>query len=68
MQFSSVTYFQPDIKNFGDYRLISENILSFLINRYFDFNFKFNVRYDTLPPDGIKEMDTITKLGITYKF
>lgn len=68
MKFSSVTYFQPDIQNFGDYRLISENILSFLINRYFDFNVKFNVRYDTLPPDGIKELDTITKLGITYKF
>lgn len=66
--FSSVTYFQPDIEKTDDYKLISENAFAFMISRLFSFKVKFNVRYDTVPPDGIKDIDTITKVGITFKF
>lgn len=68
IRFSSATYFQPDIQDLKDYRLISENTFSSLISRDFDFKVKFNIRYDSRPPDGIKETDTITKVGITFKF
>lgn len=66
--FLSVTYFQPDIQNFSDYRLISENTLTFDISELISFNVKFNLRYDATPPDEIKDTDTATRLGISFKF
>jgi len=66
--FSSVTYFQPDIRKINDYKLISENAFAFMISRQFSFKVKFNLRYDTVPPDGIKDTDSVTKVGITIKF
>lgn len=67
-QFTSVTYFQPDLANLDDYRLISENTLGFVITKHLSFNVWFNIRYDTVPPDGINNLDTITKVGISIKF
>ncbi len=65
---SSVLYFQPDIQKTDDYKLISENTISFSVTKQIGFNVKFNVRYDTVPPDGIKDTDTVTKIGITFRF
>lgn len=67
-KFSSVTYFQPDLRNLDDYRIISENTLGFDITKHLGFNVRFNIRYDTVPPDEIKNLDTITKVGISIKF
>lgn len=67
-KFTSVTYFQPDLSSLDDYRVISENTLGLTITRQLSFNVRFNIRYDTVPPDEIKDLDTITKVGISIKF
>lgn len=66
--FLSVSYFQPDLKDFADYRMISENSIILNLSKSFDFNIKFNLRYDATPPDEIKDLDTITKFGLTFNF
>lgn len=68
IKFLSVSYFQPDLRNFADYRIISENSIILNLSKYFDFNIKFNLRYDATPPDEIKDLDTITKFGLSFKF
>lgn len=66
--FLSVTYIQPDIAEFSDYRLISENTLTFDISELISINVKFNLRYDATPPDEIRDTDTATRIGISFKF
>lgn len=68
VKFLSVSYFQPDLNDFADYRMISENSIILNLSKLFDFNIKFNLRYDATPPDEIKDLDTITKFGLTFKF
>lgn len=68
INFLSVSYYQPDLLKFSDYRLISENTLVIVLSELLDFNVKFNLRFDATPPDGIKDLDTITKLGLSFKF
>lgn len=63
----SIEYFQPDIVEFADYKFISENVLIVDLGKYLDLNIKFNLRYDSRPPDTIKSLDTITKFGLTVK-
>ncbi|MFH1194379.1 MAG: DUF481 domain-containing protein [bacterium] len=67
-RFISVTYFQPEIGNWDDHKIISEEALIMNLGKLIDFNVKFNLRYDSRPPDETKELDTITKFGITVKF
>lgn len=68
LKFLSVSYYQPDVINFNDYRLISENTLSIILSKLINFNIRFNLRFDAAPPDGIKELDSITRLGLSFKF
>lgn len=68
LKFLSVTYFQPDLEMLRDYRLISENTLTIILNELINFNVKVNLRYDATPPDGIVDLDTITRLGLSFKF
>lgn len=68
LNFVSVTYFQPDIKEINDYKLISENALVVILGKLVDLNIKFNLRHDSRPPDTIKETDTISKVGLSFKF
>lgn len=65
--FLSVSYYQPNLEYFSDLKLISENSLIIKISELLRFNVNFNVRYDAIPPDGIKDLDTITKIGITFR-
>ncbi len=71
-----VTYYQPNVFHFSEYRLYSETIFRFLVwkNVYFDFNFNFS--YDSNPPidynleipKAIPKLFYSFKNGLTYKF
>lgn len=65
--FLSVSYYQPNLEYFSDLKLISENSLIIKISELLRFNVNYNLRYDAIPPDGIKDLDTITKVGITLR-
>lgn len=65
--FSSVTYFQPDVEDLSDYRIISENTFKVIMGKLVDLNIKFNLRYDSLPPETVKKLDIISKFGLSFK-
>lgn len=65
---SVVIYAQPRIDNFSDVRLLSENHLKVGLTDKFFLSLNFSVRYDSKPPDGVKDTDTNTKVGFTFKF
>ena len=68
LSFVSVTYYQPKLDSWDDYKIVSENALNIDAGKLVDLYIKFNVRYDSFPPDGIKKTDTTTKMGISFKF
>lgn len=68
LNFTTITYFQPAIGKWEDYRIISENSLGITLSKYFDIYIDVNMRYDNRPPDNIKRFDTDSKLGVSIKF
>ncbi len=63
----SITYFQPRVDKWRDYRIVSENALVITVGTLVDLYLKFNLRFDSRPPDTIKKTDTVTKMGIAMK-
>ena len=68
LSFISTTYYQPSIADINDYKLFSENALLVDAGEVFDFFVKFNLRYDARPPDTIKNIDTFSRIGFSFKF
>lgn len=68
LSFGSVTYYQPNVIALNDYRLISENSLTVILGSLVDLNIKFNMRFDSHPPDLVKRFDTVSKFGLLFKF
>ncbi len=66
--FISVTYFQPKIEEWSDYKAISDNSFVSELSKLLDITFGVSLRYDSRPPDTIKKLDTITKFGLSFKF
>ncbi len=66
--FVSVTYFQPKITEWSDYKAISDNSFVSELSELLDITFGVSLRYDSRPPDEIKKLDTITKFGLSFKF
>lgn len=63
-----INYFQPQIGNWEDYRIISDISFITSISSFVDLKVSFNLRYDSKPPETIKSTDTITKFGFGFKF
>lgn len=65
---SSVTYYQPYINDFRDFRILSENRVSFIITKFLAFFVSTNYRYDSYPPKGLKNFDFELNNGISINF
>lgn len=63
-----VNYFQPQIGKWEDYRIISDNSLIVGLSSFVDLQVSFNLRFDSRPPESIKNTDTFTKFGFSFKF
>lgn len=63
-----ITYFQPQIGTWEDYRIVSDNSLIVGLSSFVDLKTSFNLRYDAKPPETIKSTDTFTKFGFSFKF
>jgi len=64
---SIVIYAQPKFSDFNDTRILSENHLGVILTEKFSLSINFSLRYDSKPPDNIKNLDTNTKVGLTIK-
>lgn len=67
-RFSIVIYAQPRIDKFTDLRILSENHLGVGLTDKLSVSINFSLRYDSKPPDGVKDFDTNTKLGLSFQF
>jgi len=63
-----ITYFQPQIGKWNDFRIISDNSLIVGLISFVDLKTSFNLRYDAKPPETIKNIDTFTRFGFSFKF
>lgn len=63
-----VTYYQVDLKNLNDYRILSQTGFVFYITPAVSFQTTLNFRYDNEPPPRIKEYDLELKNGIQVAF
>jgi hypothetical protein len=63
-----INYLQPQIGKWDDYRIISDNYLAIELSSLVNVNVCFNLRYDSRPPETIKNTDTVTKFGLSFKF
>ena len=67
IEISSVVYYQPIPDNFSDVRVLNESNLNVSLASFLSLTVNFKVRYDSEPPDGIKDTDTKTNLGFMVK-
>ncbi len=62
-----VAYYQPDVGNFSDYRLLGEAGLSVDFTRSIQLELSLNWRHDSRAPGTLKEDDVALNTGITYR-
>ncbi|HLF63939.1 MAG TPA: DUF481 domain-containing protein [Saprospiraceae bacterium] len=68
VSFISTTYIQPLLRDFTDYRLYNENVLTLAITGNLSLDIKFQVSYDAAPPDGVPNVIYKSVNGLTYEF
>ncbi len=66
--FAGTTYAQPDLDDPRDIRLLSTLGFSVTITRTISVAMKFNLRYDSRPPDDTAKLDTELTNGVTVRF
>ncbi len=64
---SIIVYAQPKFDDFKDTRILNDNHISVGFNEKLALSLNFSLRYDSKPPDGVKDLDTNTKVGLTIK-
>lgn len=65
---SSVIYVQPRFDELNDVRILTENHLGVKLTNRLSLSLIFSLRYDSKPPDKVKDLDTNTKIGFNYNF
>lgn len=68
LEFTSTTFYQPNLSNFDDFRIANDTAFEIIITGHFNFKVGFNLLYDTRQPIGIPDLTYILKNGLTYKF
>ena len=65
---AATAYYQPDLDDSSDYRILFDGTLAFKITDSLAFTFDINYRFDNEPPAGIKKYDTEITNGISLSF
>ena len=61
-------YYQPYIRRFTDFRVLSESRLEFYMTKTVSINTRLNIRYDNEPPTNVEAHDLEIVNGLSYKF
>ncbi len=67
-EMSTITYLQPALENFDDYRILSQGRVSTAITERLALNLLVNLRHDSEPPDDIDTSDVEIKTGFSFSF
>ncbi len=65
---NSITYYQPDIANFTDFRMSNETSLRTKITEKLDLKVIFRVTYDEKPPEGVPQNTVYLMNGVVFRF
>lgn len=65
---TSTTYAQPEFGDPGDIRVLENLRLATSVTETLALTVSFDLRYDSVPPDGIAALDTTLRTGVTYTF
>ncbi|MBD3290963.1 DUF481 domain-containing protein [candidate division KSB1 bacterium] len=68
LQLIHINYFQFDVENLPDYRVLAESTLSFSITKAFRFQTSLEFRYDNKPPLSVKKYDLELTNGVSFAF
>lgn len=64
----STTYYQPDLSDFTDFRVIEDLSLVSKLNDALSINVAIDIGHDSMPPRDIKKTDSSVKVGIVVNF
>lgn len=62
------TYYQPRFDELSDMRILSEANLKIVIVKPVSASITYKMRYDSDPPENIKDMDAKLTMGLVYVF
>lgn len=65
---NSVTYFQPNLKSFSDYRLSTNTVFTANLSKDLAMNMQFNLIYDNKPPETVPPAMYDISTGFSYRF
>ncbi len=67
LEFSFILFWQPDVADFDDYRIIVDTGLSFKVSKSIAFILRFTSEYNSVVPEGVRNSDyrLINQLSIS---
>ena len=68
VEFSNTIYFQPNMRDLKDYRVLSQSDVMFKIFENLKFKTGFNYRYDTRPFPGVPKITYYLTNGLRFEF
>ncbi len=68
VEFSNTIYFQPNMRDLKDYRVLSQSDVMFKIFENLKFKTGFNYRYDTRPFPGVPKTTYYLTNGLRFEF
>ncbi|HWA05738.1 MAG TPA: DUF481 domain-containing protein [Ignavibacteria bacterium] len=68
VEFSNTIYFQPNMRDLKDYRVLSQSDLLFKIFENLKFKTGFNYRFDTRPFPGVPKTTYYLSNGLLFEF
>lgn len=64
----NMVYYQPDVSEFSDYRLLEQLALKVDINDRLSLKVSVDLAHDSRPPQSIESTDTSYNTGLEYRF
>jgi hypothetical protein len=56
-EFNSVTYYQPKINSFSNYRISTQDVINLKLTKKLLFTFNFYYSYDAIAPEGVSKIN-----------
>jgi putative salt-induced outer membrane protein YdiY len=65
---NTISYFQPKMIDFGNYRFSNETQLRFSINKYLSYKIIYSLTHDSRNLQGVRKTNYILKNTLSFKF
>lgn len=65
---NSISYYQPDFRDFKDFRFSNETSIRTKITSKLDLRLIFRLTYDEFPPEGVPQNTVYIMNGLNYSF